>query len=265
MLHSSPAFADGITIPFDFGLPQFFILLVGLFGLALLVWAIHDITRGKRDKEKGIRIRRFHYKRTISGVVLLFISISLIWLAVLLSTYFGLTSRILIARVHATQIANAGSLPQMSVDLTLFDKHGNRASEQTYLICGDLWRLEGDIVKFADWTAILGLHTGYKLTRLEGEYQNPDQERTAKHCLQELNGGDDGFYQTLQNQGGWLKPVVEVSFGEGIILPPDGNTYNIYITQTGLLPGAPNATFLPPSQGTLALPVLAAAMPEPGT
>jgi hypothetical protein len=241
MLRSSTTFADGITIPFDFGLPQFFILLVGLGGLALLVHVLLRLTRGKPDPVKGIRIRRFHYGRAMSGMVLLFLSISLIYLAILLQTYFGLTSRHLVARVHAAPIANQQH--QMSVDLILFDKHGNKASEQTYAICGDRWLLQGDIVKFADWTAILGLHTGYKLTRLEGQYDDINLERTAQHCAQELNGGDDNFFQTLQHQGGWLHPVVESSYGNALILPADGSTYNVYVSQTGLFAGAPESLF----------------------
>ncbi len=238
MLHPSPVFADGITFPFDFGLPQFFILLVGLGGLALLVHVILRMTRGKMDPEKGIRVRHFHYGRAVSGVVLLFLSISLIYLAILLQAYFGLTARHLVARVHATKITNQQH--QMSVDLTLFDKNGNKTSEQTYAICGDEWELQGDIVKFADWTGILGLHTGYKLTRLQGRYDDINLAR-GPQCVQELNGGDDGFFQTLQNQGGWLHPVVESSYGNAVILPADNNTYSVYVSQTGLFAGAPGA------------------------
>lgn len=262
MLHSFSPLADGITIPFDFGLPQFFILLVGLGGLALLVHVILRATRGKHDLEKGIRIRHFYYGRAAGGVVLLFLSISLIYLAILLQAYFGLTSRVLVARIHASPVANQQH--QMSVDLTLFDKHGNKTSEQTYAICGDEWELQGDIVKFADWTAILGFHTGYKLTRLEGRYDDPNLERTSQHCLQELNGGDDGFFKTLQNQGGWLHPVVESSYGNAVILPADGNTYSIYVSQTGLFAGAPGATFPAPSLEVVASPPMTQARPQPG-
>ncbi len=257
MLHSSAVFADGITIPFDFGLPQFFILLVGLGGLALLVHVLLHATRGKQDPVKGIRIRRFYYGRAMGGVVLLFLSISLIYLAILLQTYFSLTSRHLVARVHATPIANLQH--QMSVDLTLFDKNGNKTSEQTYALCGDEWELQGDIVKFADWTAFLGFHTGYKLTRLQGRYDdiNLQNNPPAHNCAQELNGGDDNFFKTLQNQGGWLHWAVESSYGNAVILPADGNTYSVYVSQTGLFAGAPGTTCPAPF-------LTAVARPQPG-
>ena len=93
--------------------------------------------------------------------------------------------------------------------------------------------LQGDIVRFPDWANLLGMHTGYKLTRLEGRY-DPSQEMTWYHTVVELNGGDDNFFKTLQNQGGWLHPVVEASYGNAIILPANDNTYDVYLSQTGL-------------------------------
>ncbi|HEY7359059.1 MAG TPA: hypothetical protein VH590_21390 [Ktedonobacterales bacterium] len=223
--------ADGITIPFDFGLAQFIILLIGLGGLALLVLVVLEMTRGRKDKF-GERRRRFRWGRASSGSVLLLIAISLLYLAILLQTYFGLTSEILVARVRATSLANVPNY--MSVEITLYDQHGNITHQETDGVCGNEWELQGDIVRFPNWANLLGLHTGYKLTRLEGRYDDPNQESTWFHSVIALNGGDDNFFKTIQNQGGWLHPIVEASFGNAIILPADGNSYGVYISQTGL-------------------------------
>jgi len=226
-----------VTIPFDFGLPQLFVLLVGLGGLALLIWAIVEITRGKRDKGGIRRRRRFGYGRAIGGSVLLLLAISLLYLAILLQSYFGLTSEILVARVRATSLGNVPNF--MSVELTLYDQHGNVTDHETDGVCGDRWLLQGDIVRFPGWANILGLHTGYKVTRLEGQYSDPSKESTWFKTVVPLNGGDDNFFQTLQNQGGWLHPFVESAYGNAIILPADGNTYNVYVSQTGLTTKGP--------------------------
>ncbi len=223
--------ASGITFPVDFGLAQIIVILIGLCGLALLIWVIAGLTRGTRDKF-GERHRRFFWGRAISGSILLLIAIALLYVAILLQSYLGLTSEILVARVTATSLANVPNY--MSVDLTLFDQHGNVTDHEVDGLCGDLWFLQGDIVRFPDWMNILGLHTGYKLTRLEGEYSNPNQESTWYHTVVTLNGGDDNFFKTLQSQGGWLHPFVEASYGSAIILPADGHTYNVYVSQTGL-------------------------------
>jgi hypothetical protein len=223
--------ADGITIPFEFGLPQFFILLIGLCGLALLIWVVVGLTRGSRDKF-GERRRRFFWGRAVSGSVMLLVAISLLYLAILLQTYVGLTSEILVARIHATSLANVPNF--MSVDVTLYNQHGDVTHHEVDGVCGNEWELQGDIVRFPDWANLLGMHTGYKLTRLEGRYDDPSQEMTWYHTVVELNGGDDNFFKTLQNQGGWLHPVVEASYGNAIILPADDNTYDVYLSQTGL-------------------------------
>lgn len=223
--------ADGITIPFEFGLAQIIVLLIGLCGLALLIWVVMGMTRGKHDKF-GVRRRRFFWGRAISGSIMLLVAISLLYLAILLQTYLGLTSEILVARVRATSLANVSNY--MSVELTLYDQHGNVTHQETDGVCGNEWELQGDIVRFPDWANLLGLHTGYKITRLEGRYEDPNKESTWYHSVVELNGGDDGFFKNVQSQGGWLHPIVEASYGNAIILPSDGNTYNVYLSQTGL-------------------------------
>lgn len=223
--------ADGITFPYDFGIAQVIILLIGLGGLALLIWAAVELTRGRRDKF-GVRRRRFRWGRTTSGAVLLLVAVSLLYLALLLQTYLGLTSEILVARVRATQLTNVPNF--MSVEITLYDQQGHVTHQETDGVCGNEWELQGDIVRFPDWANLLGLHTGYKLTRLEGRYDDPNMESSWYHTVVELNGGDDGFFKNIQSQGGWLHPIVEASYGNAIILPSDGNTYNVYLSQTGL-------------------------------
>ncbi|HEY7349952.1 MAG TPA: hypothetical protein VH599_16660 [Ktedonobacterales bacterium] len=228
-----------VTIPFDFGLPQVFVLLIGLCGVGLLAWVATEIARGKRDKDGIRRRRRFGYGRAISGSLLLLVAISLLYLAIILQSYLGLTSEILVARVRATALANVPNY--MSVELTLYDQHGNVTTHETDGVCGDRWLLQGDIVRFPGWLNILGLHTGYKLTRLEGQYSDTTQESTWYKTVVPLNGGDDNFFQTIQNQGGWLHPFVEASYGNAIILPADGNTYNVYVSQTGLTTRGPTS------------------------
>jgi hypothetical protein len=122
----------------------------------------------------------------------------------------------------------------MSVEITLYDKNGHQTSDNTYAVAGDEWMLQGDIVKFPAWLNILGLHSGYKLTRLEGRFDDPNLERNAKHTVIVLNGGDDQFFKTVQEQA-WTSPFVQAAYGSGVFLAPDGKSYNVLVSQTGLL------------------------------
>src|SRR5579883_1308845 len=72
--------------------------------------------------------RRRHYKwgRGLSGVLLLALAISLLWLTFLVQTYLGLTGDIQVAQVRATQIT--GVSHTMSVELILYDQSGHQTS-----------------------------------------------------------------------------------------------------------------------------------------
>ena len=110
-----------MNFPIQFGFPQIVLLLIALSGFALFVHAAHSLLRGEKhygrlnDEEKELyykhghlpRHRRLRLKRGLSGVLMIILAISLLWLTFLTQAYLGLTSDILVARVKATSIANS--------------------------------------------------------------------------------------------------------------------------------------------------------------
>ncbi len=223
-----PALLADITFPINFGIPQIITLLVGLLGLGLLIWVILGVTRGKKDKD-GNRHRHFFFGRALSGTVLLLVAISLLYLALLLQSYLGLTENIKVAHVTATPVSNVSNY--MVVDLTLYDDQGNKVSENTYGVCGNEWMLQADVVRLPSWINILGIHSGYKLTRLEGRYDDPNLERNAQHTVVVLNGGDDNFF-TATRPGGWLSWFAQAKYGSSTF---DGlGSYDVFISQDAL-------------------------------
>ena len=176
----------------------------------------HEEEARKFGRRRGYRRHRhFRWGRGIAGIILVLLALSLLWLTLLVQTYLGLTNDIKAARVHATTIANIAHM--MSVDLTLYDQNGHQTSEQTYIINGDEWMLQSDVIKFPTWLNIVGLHSGYKLTRLEGRYDDPNLESNSKHVVVQLNGGDDNFFQTVQEQA-WTSPIVQAAYGSSTFL-----------------------------------------------
>jgi len=239
-----------MNIPVQFGFSQFILLLIALCGLALFVYAAHSLLRGEKRytgltrEEKEIyyrhnrlpRRRRLRWQHGTGGVLLIFVAVSLLWLTFLIQSYLGLTGDIEVAQVRATTVTNPTdrNVPMMSVEIKLYDQNGNQASDQTYLVLGNEWMVQGDIIKFPGWLNIVGLHSGYKLTRLEGRFDDPNLERTHDHTVVVLNGGDDGFFQHTQGIN-WYSGFVQAQYGNAVFQSPDGGaTYDVFVSQTGL-------------------------------
>ena len=161
-----------MNIPFQFGWPQVLLLLIGLVGLWLCITAGLGLLSPGRflsedEKERYNRTgrlprRRFKLTRGLSGLVLIAVAVSLLWVSFLVQSYLGLTGEIKVAHIRATPIANVAH--QMSVEVMLYDGNGHVTSDNTYLIQGDEWMVQGDIIKFPAWLNVVGLHAGYKLT-----------------------------------------------------------------------------------------------------
>jgi len=227
-----------MTIPIMIGWPQLVLFLLAVVGLGLLISCALSLWRRTvmlfdEDTRKRIMMRRrkFRWLHGIGGIILLLLGVSMLWLTLLIQTYISLGSDIRVAQVYATSIANMPHM--MSVELKLYNQRGQQTSDSTYLVRGDEWMLEGDIIKFPTWLNVLGLHSGYKLTRLEGRYDNPTMEADDKHTVIVLNGGDDNFFTTVQERA-WLSPIIEAGYGSSTFLRADGKTYNVLVSQTGL-------------------------------
>src|SRR5256885_16895575 len=93
--------------------------------------------------------------------------------------------------------------------------------------------LQGGIMKFPPLPNIVGLHSGYKLSCLEGRYDDAKLEGTSRHVVVTLNGGDDNFFKTMQGQA-WVSPVIQAAYGNAVFLMADGKTYDVFVSQTGL-------------------------------
>jgi hypothetical protein len=230
-----------MNIPIQIGWPQVILLLIGLVGLGLFISACVSILRSGRplsEEEKEhyrrtgyIPRRRFKIWRGLGGIVLLAVALSLLWVTFLVQSYLGLTGEIRVAHIRAMSIANVAH--QMSVEVMLYDQQGHVTSDNTYLIQGDEWMMQGDIIKFPAWLNVVGLHAGYKLTRLEGRYDDIHLENTAPHTAVPLNGGDDTFFQTTYMHKQWFGPFVDAAYGNAVFQVP--GSFDVFATQDALI------------------------------
>ena len=230
-----------MNIPILIGWPQVILLLIGLVGLLLFITAGLGLLNPRRhlseeEKEYYSRTgyaprRRFKLWRGLSGILLLAVAVSLLWVTFLVQSYLGLTGEIKVAHLRATQMANVPH--QMSVEVMLYDQNGHVTSDNTYLIQGDEWMLQGDIIKFPAWLNVVGLHAGYKLTRLEGRYDDINLENTAHHTAVPLNGGDDNFFRTTYVHKQWFAPFVDAAYGNAVF--QTRGSFDVFATQDALI------------------------------
>jgi hypothetical protein len=250
-----------VSFPFQFGVPQIILLLIALCGFILFVYAAHSLLRGEKrykhlneyEKEEYRlygrlpRRRRLRWQHGLGGVLLLFLSISLLWLTFLVQSYLGLTGNIPVAHVVATALS--GQQHQMIVTLTLYDangkpvkvtdSNGHSTTSLSYLIYGDEWTLEADFIKVAPWLNVAGVHSGYKVTRLEGRYDDINLEKNGPRSVYAINGGDDGFFQHMRSWQGWVTPFIDAEYGSATFTGL--GSFNVYASQTGLFPEPANS------------------------
>jgi hypothetical protein len=230
----------------QWGPPQAVLLGIAGFGLVLAIWALFNPKSGKEvdvlEDKRGHRYHQYrHYRRfrwpgTLGGVAMLLVALLLLWIAGAMQEYLGLTGKIMVAHVRAVQAKSApGSAPMMSVELTLYDQNGHAGSPQTYIVNGDEVFIGGDIIAFKSWMNILGFHSGYKLTKLEGMYSDVNLEEHAQHTVIVLNGGDDNFFNSAYHQG-LTSLFVTAAYKNGSSVPTNGIGYNICVSQDAIVP-----------------------------
>lgn len=230
-----------MTYPHQFGVPQIVLAGVAIGAVVMLLSSVVGRRRMVRSGDmsaaqdrRGGRLR-FRPGRAVTGVALLVVSLLMLWFATLVQTYLGLTGEVKAAHVVATPVNNA--MHSLSVDLTLYDNGGKTRTRHTYQVEGDMWVLQADIVELHHWVNVLGMHSGYKLTRLFGE--RLDGVSPTQHQIL-LNGGDGSFFADMRDGKWWTKPFVRSAYGNAVIAAP--GKFDVYISQDAIKARASNGS-----------------------
>ncbi|MFZ1177003.1 MAG: hypothetical protein WAO15_12210 [Mycobacterium sp.] len=228
-----------MTYPHQFGVLQIVLAGITIGAVVMLLSSVVGRRRMVQSSDssaasapRGLRLR-FRPGRAVSGVALLVVSLLMLWFATLVQTYLGLTGEVKAAHVLATPVSNA--MHTLNVDLTLYDDEGNTYSHQTYQVEGDMWVLQADIVELHHWVNVLGMHSGYKVTRLFGE--RLDGVSPTQHQIL-LNGGDGSFFADMRGGKWWTKPFVRSAYGNAVISAP--GEFDVYISQDAIKARASN-------------------------
>ncbi len=180
---------------------------------------------------------------TASGAGLVAAALGAALLGQNVQTYARLTTERPVATVSVRQLA-----PQYFevtvVQPSLADKPAKAA---VYPVHGDQWRIEAQVLKWKPWANVIGLDSQYRLDRLSGRYQNIEQERTGARSVHALSGGDANtdylgavpwtlnIWDTARKYRQYID-AVDTLYGSAAYMPmADGSTYEVWITQSGLI------------------------------
>jgi hypothetical protein len=211
---------DGFTIPVNIDRLTVLAGLLAVLALASFISGIVHI----------FRRRKFGVMRFGGGVVLLLVGLAVFAIAGWAQTYRALTYNQLVATIHAAPVPN--QLQTMQVVYTPIND-GKPGTPQTFTVKGDQWMIGGDIIKWDDWLNILGVHTGYRVNRIQGYYTDANDANTKPETAYNLNSSNDTVSQFLRNHSN-LMPFVRATYGNFVTLRPDPSaTYKVYVSTSG--------------------------------
>ncbi|WP_396592707.1 hypothetical protein [Brevundimonas sp. R86498] len=180
---------------------------------------------------------------TAGGGVLLAAALAGALLGQNIQTYARLTYERPVASLSIRQLA-----PQY-FEATVTRPADGEQPEQTavYPIHGDEWRMEAQVLKWKPWANVVGLDSQYRLDRLSGRYQDIELERTGARSVHALSGGEPetrpfaalpwslSVWDTARKYRRYID-AVDTLYGSAAYMPmADGATYEVWITQSGLI------------------------------
>jgi len=221
------------------------LILVGLFGLGLgsLLLSIIIFRRLRWRLRRWIKTAQ-PPPGVIAGLrnfilVLLLIATSgmLLFIGLFFRTHHRFTYEVPVAKIVTRSLGDFGSSPVTQVR---YRPAGN-GRDRYFFMHGDQWMISGDIIKWKTWLNLLGLHTRYRLTRLQGRYLDIEAERSAPRTIFSLidypQDTDERhpFWRFLYRSGQKL-PLVDTVYGNAAYQDlNDQGHYQVFVGTSGFL------------------------------
>lgn len=198
-------------------------------GFLIILLLFINCVLARRGERGGIGIAQKIFVFLIS---LLFITTgsAMLMTAMYLQAYRAFTHKEMVGIIDARK--TKGLDYDIFLRFTPVEK-GIKAEEKIYKIKGDQWSIGGDILKFEDWVNFIGIHTGYKTTRIHGRYLKAEDENIKQHTAYDINGGTDAIWLYLYENSSSF-PFVKGVYGNSVYtFPSDKDVYGIYVTTSG--------------------------------
>jgi hypothetical protein len=108
--------------------------------------------------------------------------------------------------------------------------------ERYFLVRGDQWMIEGDILKWEDWLNFVGLHTRYRLTRLRGRFVSTEMEKKHPPTILSLVDRETHPVWGYLYRYGHELPLVNTVYGSAAFQLSDAEKrYLVYVSTAGFV------------------------------
>ena len=185
---------------------------------------------------KNIRRKQFGIFSALFAILLLIaflaVTLMLVSIQLLIRSYKEFTYEKPVAVVIVKPAGN------QKAKLTLVQSEGKDSTlvKKEFNISGDQWIIEGDILKWKPYLNFLGLHSRYRLTRIEGRYLRIRDEKSKKRSLYALNEESQGNIWALLYRVAYKLPLVNTVYGSAAYQFSDReNIFLVYVTDSGFL------------------------------
>lgn len=113
---------------------------------------------------------------------------------------------------------------------------GTDAPPDTFRLSGDQLYVDAHVLKWHPWANLLGIHTGYRLTRIGGRYRSIEDERSRERTVYALSEqGPLDWFRAAESVPG-LSRLVDAVHGSASFVPADrAGSFEVRVSTSGLL------------------------------
>jgi len=196
------------------------LLVYGLLLLALVFLGLGVVTLRRRSRFGGAL-------HLLSALVMLCLSALALAVAVGVHGYQAFTREVTAATVDVSRLGPSSYEAKVAFP---------DGTTRSFHLRGDELYVDAHILKWKPLGTFLGLHTGYRLDRIEGRYRSIEDERSQPHTVYVLQPGGRLDLFDLARRYPALTPLVDARYGSGTFVPMNGGgRFLIRVSTTGLL------------------------------
>lgn len=219
----------------EMAVPLFFIAVAALVagGILLINRFLGLLSLSKKSRRRR-RAMLQAFQVLGSGCVFVF-GLLLLMLALYVRTYEVFTKEEPVARIQCVP------LDGLDYDMILRFvplEEGEEGTPELFRLSGDQWAVGGHILQWHPWLNILGLHTGFRITRIQGRYTNAEDEASRSRTVHDLgNTRTERIWHWLYRHHEDI-PLVKAVYGNtAYTFPMKDRTFIVRVTLSGFMVG----------------------------